>query len=169
MICLLYDWILKMQIFIKTLTGKTIKLDVGSTDSIFIIKCRISDKLGILPDDQRLIFASKPLDDNRNTVDYNILEDSTLHLVLRLIGSMKIFIDTYLRTMEISISHEDRIIDIKEKILELEGLHPSQQKLVFNNELLLNHQKLTNCTIKDGSRISLFVSVIINEEKSQNY
>jgi len=84
-----------MQLFVKTLTGKTVTIDVEEGESIEDVKAKIAEKEGIPPEQQRLIFGGQQLQDGKTIDDYDVGDDSTLHLVLRLRGGPKIIPSSY--------------------------------------------------------------------------
>ena len=156
-----------MEILVKTLTGLTFNLKVHPSDTIYRVKEKVRDKHGIPPDAQRLIFLDKELEDNMTVKSYNIPNESTLLLILRLIT-------TYIKSLSgkkitLYFDPSDTISNIKSKIQDKEGIPISQQKLLYNGHMMDDKKTLGDYNVqKESTIIFIYTNISDKDNESSN-
>lgn len=145
-----------MQVFVKTLDGRTITLDVERTDTIAAVKRKIQNKEGVSPDMQRLIYQGNSLEDDQTLEDCKVTNEATIHWVLRVGGDLQVLVKTPTgKTLTLSVCSRSTVGEVKRNVQDREGIPPDQQSLLFNGRDMEDDRTLGDYNIPHQSTLHL--------------
>ena len=152
-----------LQVFIKTLTGRTIVLNVEHDDTVAVVKRKIQEQEGILVESQRLIFVGEQLDDRMRFLDYHVEYESAVHLVCCAGDSFQLFVDLPRgRSMTLEVHPSDTVASVKRSIQAREGVAFDVQQLTFQGRRLNDADTVTGCGIAPHNSV---IQVAIDETR----
>ena len=146
----------RLQLFLRTLTGKTIRIQLKGDDLVKNMKSLICGKVGIPPHQQRITCAGKPLQDDKRLIDYNIESECTLDLSLSLLGGMQIIVDAFFEKITLEVEPSDTIANVKAKIKVKIGIPPEHQRLTFRLKVLEDEKTLSDYSIENEAELSMY-------------
>lgn len=145
-----------MQIFVKTLTGMVITLNVEPSDTIENVKQRIEKKEGTPSQQQCLILAGKELQDNHTLNEYKIQEKTVIYLITEPCTAMLIHVKTPSgEVINLEVQPSDKIANMKKEMQNYEGISPDEQRLYFSDQELEDCSTLMDYNIPNEATLSL--------------
>ena len=143
-------------IFVKNFPGKAITLIVEASDTIDNVKSKIQDKISIPADQQRLVFASKYLENGHTLAEYKVRQQATIQLASSLVGGVKISVTLRSgKDITLEVNESETVADLKAKIEDQEGVPAHQYCLTYDGTELENDRKLSSYKFKANATLHM--------------